>query len=309
MIIKSTRESYWLGIGTNNFEDKENDIITAAAHQNFVSSLSDGRYKEITGQERPDLFFYHIPVAIGDVRLAEYKDGFLFLAGLIKEDEFSQKIAELISETPCRMSHYVKREHYKAELEKDGIRYITSYYSIEFSCLPIGREANDLTEFQIMIPDQVRKWITDNWGSETLNEFESKLTGLKDKSKGRLSKMDENEIEIPPEEEEEVVVSLDELVRKALEPLVAAVVQCQKDISELQATVGSVSKAQKKLFAPVSTSDWLVGLLGTNSASNSASTIIKDGDRLATSLPIQQKPTRQVTGIPVLDNLIAGKND
>lgn len=132
---------YWVGVPTNKYIDKDGDIISDAAHQDFVRALKSNEVP------LPELRLWHIPVAVGKSTWVDYDDrGFLVAGGTVFKNY--QNLVESIvtngNDVPG-MSHLVPAGMY----ERDESGTITKYRSIEFSLLPNKKAANGLTTFAV----------------------------------------------------------------------------------------------------------------------------------------------------------------
>lgn len=130
---------YWAGVPTNKYIDREGDIIADAAHREFVKSLKDGT------TEYPDLYLWHIPVAVGKANWVDYDErGFLVAGGTVYK-QYQGLVENLVnnSDSDAAMSHLVPAGKY----ERNAEGTITKYRSIEFSLLPSDNAANQLTAF------------------------------------------------------------------------------------------------------------------------------------------------------------------
>lgn len=133
-------ELIWAGVHTNKFQDRDGDILTEAAHKQFVEKVYSGDY------EFPQLWIWHIPKAVGEVNWMEYDErGFLLSGGKIYK-EYEELVTSLVSNTPeMGMSHGMPVD----SLVYDEEHCIKEYRSIEVSMLPLDDAANILTEFKV----------------------------------------------------------------------------------------------------------------------------------------------------------------
>jgi len=132
---------YWVGVPTNKFIDRDNDIIADAAHQEFVKALESG------DADYPTLNIWHIPVPVGNTQFVDYDPrGFLVAGGKVKK-EYETLVKSLVENATevTGMSHLVPA--YQYELDSDGV--VIKYRSKEFSLLPNSEAANQLTAFTV----------------------------------------------------------------------------------------------------------------------------------------------------------------
>ena len=233
---------HWLGVVSNNWLDRDYQIIKAAAHQRFVEMIDSGEYKqlilssflgnvpyfkEVAERGMPDLWFWHIPVPIGRTLVVGYDDrGFLWAAGKQIEGEPYNRIYKSIAEDPDEfgMSHSMPNEF--VEFEGEGEAFISGYVDAEFTVLPWKAAANFGTgmfayskEVGLMIPEKKKQYIEQMFGSDTAQYFEEMLGQMEmfavDSNIPRKEKMmEEKELEATEELEavEETVEETEEQV-------------------------------------------------------------------------------------------------
>lgn len=133
----------WTGVPTNKFIDRHEDIISAAAHKNFVEKVNSGELKY------PVLLFKHTPVVIGvtDWLAFDEDTGFMMASGTVHKnyENFVQTFVEEHEATG--MSHGMPTHIIKRR--EDDKRVIDEYASIELTFLDLGDAANLLTDFNV----------------------------------------------------------------------------------------------------------------------------------------------------------------
>jgi len=137
-LFKSNGQLQWVGVPTNKFIDRENDILSDAAHKTFVKMLKDGI------AVMPSLYPWHTG-EIGKSTWVDYDErGFLVAGGYILK-EYENFAINLIANTtePMGMSHGM----YSKDIVRDEEGVIIQYKSFEFSFLPQSKAANLLTSF------------------------------------------------------------------------------------------------------------------------------------------------------------------
>ncbi len=139
VVLKDDAGNYrWLGRVSNNFRDLDGEIITEAAHKEFVA------YLDAHPGQAPELWTWHVP---GTARAAradwwDYADGFLTLSGPLTSAE-AKAFAE--DDEPLGMSHGF------FPLARDvRDRLILKYRTFEASELPLLSAANPFTGFDVM---------------------------------------------------------------------------------------------------------------------------------------------------------------
>lgn len=137
-LFKSNDQLQWVGVPTNKFIDRENDILSDAAHKRFVKMLKDGE------APMPSLYPWHVG-EVGKATWVDYDDrGFLVAGGYILK-EWENFVINLVMNTdePLGMSHGM----YTKDIKRDADGTIVEYKSFEFTFLPESKAANLLTSF------------------------------------------------------------------------------------------------------------------------------------------------------------------
>ena len=170
----SSGEHLFFGRMSNNFRDREGQIITAKAHQEYVEWLDtyDGTepaerladvvakaesYGEILDwldtnpAQPPELWFWHIDGTQYKQRATwwDYSDGFLQFMWPLTESEAMQ-VKSFIEENDPAMSHGFVVLDYDANDDGTDIEFITQYRSYEGSILPLEAAANSWTNFDLV---------------------------------------------------------------------------------------------------------------------------------------------------------------
>lgn len=128
----------WMGVPTNKFIDRDNDILSDYAHRQFVAKVKAGEIPY------PDLYPWHTGT-VGKSTWIDYDErGFLVAGGYILP-EYEQFVTNLVINTKeaLGMSHGM----YKGDIVRDKDGIIIAYKSFEFSFLPQSKAANLLTSF------------------------------------------------------------------------------------------------------------------------------------------------------------------
>ena len=176
-IMKDIRgELRWLAIFTNQFEDREKEIFSEAAHKEYEQWVDDN-------QRYPVLRIWHMPGA--DIGLADnitYVDGFMLATGTFYET--SLDVAEkLAARDDVALSHgYLYRPK---DLSDGGV--FSSYRTFEISVLPQKHAANSWTAFTMEslqkevtmgIDTKKRPFFVDLLGEERVKALEDTLPKL-----------------------------------------------------------------------------------------------------------------------------------
>lgn len=126
----------WVSIVSNNFKDREGEVLTAAAHKEFAAAVNAGT------APYPELRVWHVPHAgIGKADFVDYHANFMIQSGTFYPG--MERVAEKLAATKnLGTSHgFFGTRH-----EKDW----TWYRSYETSVLPLDAAANALTSWEVV---------------------------------------------------------------------------------------------------------------------------------------------------------------
>lgn len=204
----------WIGIVSNNWQDRHGQWITQEALRDFVDLIDNGLYaKEISSlledQERketlpprligiieeiiergtPDHWVWHLPVPVGIVETVAYDErGFLLAAGKQREGELYSKVYEALSKSddPLGMSHGMPAELVAFD-DEEGTTF-GKFVSLEFTTLPLDEAANVgtgfgtflLKELDMKVPDRKKKWFEETFGEDTVAQLDVLLSELQE---------------------------------------------------------------------------------------------------------------------------------
>lgn len=158
---------YWIAKYTNAYEDKDGEIFTEAAHENFIRNIDMGLV------DKPELWTYHLKgtkhgkadTVFGAGRIVTAVGHFDDTPEAQKAVKFYQKNASKI-----KLSHGATAPKWAI---KDGV--ITQYNTFEISTLPNGAEANPYTSYEAvksMQPDPKKlEWVAAVLGKEKAEEI------------------------------------------------------------------------------------------------------------------------------------------
>lgn len=129
----------WIGWVSNNFRDRDKDIIIEAAHKDYINWLD--QHPEMA----PALLPWHTPIPYTHpVDFWAYEKGFVIMSGLLEEKE-AQALEKISKETALGMSH-----GFFAKRSKENRNEIIEYRTFEVSVLPLDRAANPWTSFEAL---------------------------------------------------------------------------------------------------------------------------------------------------------------
>lgn len=160
-------ENYWLGIVSNNFKDRDGEIITESAHVEYMA------YLDANPGKAPELWTWHTPGTGRKARATfwDYADGFTVFGGALTK-------AEASAYTPGEvlgMSHGFSGT-------KQG-SLIVRYRDFEVSELPIDKAANPWTDFATIVKEvstmafdaDKRSYLVKRHGEDYVVALESQL--------------------------------------------------------------------------------------------------------------------------------------
>lgn len=164
----------WIGWPSNNFKDRQNDIISKEAHQEYVAFL------DANPDMAPLFMTWHMP---GTERKhpADYwtfEKGFLMMSGTLEESEAASLFKALaITDLGMSIQGFGLRE-------SNDPRVITKYRAFEVSDLPIENAANPFTDVSVITKEvdmDKKKYLATILGSEEAAETYMNKAGLKQK--------------------------------------------------------------------------------------------------------------------------------
>lgn len=163
----------WLAIVSNNFKDREDEIIEEAAHLEYVAYADETK-------DYGEAWLWHTPgTAWGDADFVEYVDGFLLKSGTVRPG--FEDVAEALShDTNLGVSHGFYSQY--------GDKGIISWYrDFEVSPLPLEVAANPWTglsllkkEAEMGISAKKREFLEEKLGKERVDALGDSIKALGD---------------------------------------------------------------------------------------------------------------------------------
>ncbi len=136
--FKALPNNKWVSFYSNSFEDKAGEIFTEEATDQYIEFLDMGLIPY------PDLLYWHV---LGTKHgQAEWigREGHINIAvGSFDDTPMAALFRKEYEKTPHRTSHTYA--HPKAGRDENG--HYVSYFDVELSPLPAGKEANEWTSF------------------------------------------------------------------------------------------------------------------------------------------------------------------
>lgn len=252
-VWKESEQYRWLACYSNNYEDRDSDIISKASHKRFVEKVDNGSYP------MPVLRHWHVKgtdYGIADLVTFDEDTGVAIASGYIYPDHVKE--AELLSQMDnIATSHGMPI----ISIVRDDLdnRVIKEHQTIEISDLPHWAAANTLSDFCITkeedmtIPKEKAKYLSE-LGID-VSELESKL-----KEKANMATEQELDFKEAPKaaeevKEEVVVVAAEEVkVEEVKEAKVettekgtdVVILETLKSISDAVISLGSRIEAIEK---------------------------------------------------------------
>jgi cation transport regulator ChaB len=125
----------WYARYSNNFKDRDGEIIMEAAHKEFVDWTD-------TSHTYPELWLWHTPgTRFGSADWVDYSEGFTHASGLIDDTDGARSVVESLRDKQIGVSHGM--------LCSQQGNLITKYRSFEISVLPLERASVWTTSFDI----------------------------------------------------------------------------------------------------------------------------------------------------------------
>jgi len=249
MIEKDAKGDWrWIGSPTNNFIDRQGDVLAKSAHKKYVAWL------DANPDMAPVFICWHIAGTEREhpVDFWMEKEGAVIMSGILTEDEV-RGLFSVQKEKDLGMSF----QGVGLRLDKDP-RVITDYWMYEVSDLPLDRAANPFTNLETMTKEvgmDKLEYLTKIMGSEEKAKAYLEKTSQKQKelqAAGIMSKAkdDDKQDETPPPAETQPkpmdVTAILEAVAKEydIEGLNAFVAQAQEDHEKLDVLEELVKQLQ-----------------------------------------------------------------
>ncbi|NJL56843.1 hypothetical protein HC928_18100 [bacterium] len=138
-VFKALGGGVWFAAYTNNFEDREKQILSEAAHDRYIARVNAGF------TPMPELWHWHIPgTRHGEAKSIGRAGHIVWAAGV-----FDNTPEGHAAETYYRKAKDIELSHgftYPAWALKDGVYH--DYNTFEISTLPPGKAANPYTSFK-----------------------------------------------------------------------------------------------------------------------------------------------------------------
>lgn len=313
IITQKDGSKRWFGRYTNNYKDREQEIISEEAHKEFVAYLKEHP------DRMPAFWSWHI---LGtsrekDADFIDYFDGFMVASGPLTAEEAAQlEKAIEYDDGKTGMSHGM----YILERDPDRKEIITKYRTYEISDLPLANAANGFTSInstkEVKMTDEKNSRLVATVGEDAAKKIMDQIAESKEslealgveskegevakildsvdpeKGKSEEAKPEESDPAEESEESKEINSSIKAIavaVAKVLDMkgLSDLIEQQQKTIKTLEDQVGVLKKEDDEKIAETFI-DKSLGSLVWKRASESEDTVL--GEDEAEKIK-SQKPT------------------
>lgn len=233
---------YWLAAFTNNFKDREDEIITEHAHKEFEARL------DMKLVPMPELWAWHTEgTRHGKALQVWYQDHNMFAVGAFDETPVAQKAINFYRKHPVKLSHGFVAP---AWAFKEGV--YDAYNTFEISTLPPHVAANPYTSFEeikaMTVPETRKAFLEELFGDKAA-EVLAKVNAKSDASK-ELSELVEykdfsSTLEKKPETENETSKSLKVVFSEVVDQQTELIGFAKSLVQELATIKNSVIPAIK----------------------------------------------------------------
>ena len=142
--FKALNNDNWIAWYTNNFEDKEGEIVSLKAMQESIDAANKGEYP------MPELWFYHLDGTRHGQADKLFLIGHFAVAIGTFDSEASNEFVSIMKSWYDTQDNITVSQgfFYNPDMKKKGVyNWIRTR---EISSLPAGSEANEYTKFQVM---------------------------------------------------------------------------------------------------------------------------------------------------------------
>lgn len=163
--FKALPDGLWVAWWSNNFKDREGEILSAGAHDRYVKRL-DAKVVPM-----PELWFWHVPgTAHGKALWVDRIGHFMVAVGRFDDSELGRRFAAHYAEADA----YAVSHGFKARPSdlRDGVWH--DYNTFEVSPLPTAAAANPFTLMEVKamsMTDEKRRLLEEIVGKDMADEI------------------------------------------------------------------------------------------------------------------------------------------
>lgn len=245
----------WFAWVSNKWVDREGEILTDAAHKDYIQFL------DANPDKAPELWLWHTPGTAYEKQADwwDYNNGFLVFSGLLTDTEAQPYVNKTVTAEPIGVSH----GFYK--LAGTG-KYITKYRTFEISPLPLDRAANSHTAFYLMMEEKMeekqfeprrRQFLVERLGEDHVKRLEE---ATEDRAKV-LTEIGADWKELNDAYEAEIAAEKATEVKAAAEPMVKEVVASVIEAMNLEG-LQNVLKAMNEQVAMIPAMEAKIAAMG-----------------------------------------------
>lgn len=331
MIWKDKSGDYrWFARYSNNFQDRDSDIISKESHKRFVEMVDNGQ------APYPELWHWHIPGSKwGQSDWIEYDEdnGIAMASGYVlkgheKEAEDFSRMKEVVGVSHSMPGNSIKRD-------SSDKRVIVNHITKEISDLPLWAAANELTNFSIIkenemgISDKKKEYLKKFLPDEQIAEIEAanelasksaKENGIESKEANQVTEpveetkneesVPEPVIETPDTSKEQVQFvtpdQLSEIVKQLTDSIADVLKGLRSDMDELKAEHIEVKKETEEVFSRVPMASIAAQISKSFSAIGSKDTAVRKNSELNNGP--EETPAQEQTIVrsenPIVDQVI-----
>lgn len=275
---------------SNNFIDRDGEIISKAAHEDYVAWVNENK------DLMPVLLAWHTPGTAfkHTVDFIDFVDGFLFMSAPLEESE-AQTLKNLSEEVDLGMSH----GSFVLGRDKNDSRVVTKYRMFEASVLPLERAANPFTALETLNKEaqmDIKEFLTGVFDGD--EEKAEKYLNRTKIAQSTLQEADVEEKEVKPEAEVEEPAApafdIEELIEKVgeeydmqgLSEFVEKARETEEKVEALTQLVTTLLTEKEEQVAEMITGSAGKRFAWSNKqASQSNDTVIEEDDELNEEMP------------------------
>lgn len=257
VVLKDKEGNYrWFGWYSNNFKDRDSEIITEEAHKEYMAWLDEHP------QFAPSFRVWHTPGTDRQKQADwwDYSNGFAMMSGPLNSDE-AEKLMTVAAKHRLGMSH----GFYGIVKDKNEI---TWYRSFEVSDLPLDQAANSGTSLDVLMKEKdmnanKKAYLAEQLGEDFANSVETdaaqKQAQLRDEGIVEKDASEDAPIETPttpdvPEVPEAQVATVmkavaDQLGLKDLSDWVVRANKALEKVDVLEKQFAQLSKSEDEKIA------------------------------------------------------------
>lgn len=171
VVKQSDGKMRWFARYSNAWEDRDQEIVTEAAHKEYIAWAYDNK-------TFPELWLWHTGgTRFGTTDWLDFSDGFAHASGII--DEGKESVVDALKEQNLGVSH--------GFLSLQDGKFINKYRTYEISVLPSERAAVETSGFNVLdstkesamaFTDEKRAWLVGALGEDAVANLEKSTEAM-----------------------------------------------------------------------------------------------------------------------------------